>query len=87
MRSQASDEPFQEYLKYGCRNQAVKQAKHAIVDIPERTDTNLHKEDNGDGNESSEQSSRPDWDNLMAQRVGKLRVDDLTTSEIHREGS
>lgn len=50
MRSQATNEPFQEDLKDGSSDEAVEQAENSIVDIPEGANADLHEKEEEDRN-------------------------------------
>ena len=78
---------LEEYLEHGGRDQAVKEPNDGIVDIPKAPDSDLHAEDDKDGNQTSEQRSKPDRDNFLPERVCELRVHNLSICKVHRKGS
>jgi hypothetical protein len=83
--TKTSNKPFQKHLKYCGRYQRVEQADNSIVDVPKRLDTNLHEEDNGDGDKGSQQGRSPDRDDLFTEGVCKFRINNLTVLKIDWE--
>jgi hypothetical protein len=81
VRTETSNEPFDENLEDGCHDERVEQTNGGVVDIPERPDPDLADEEDGEGNEEGHERSRPDGDDLVAKRVRKLGIDDLSISE------
>lgn len=67
--------PLDEDLEDSCTDESVQQAKNSVVDIPEGADAELHQQENEDGNQRSEQGSGPNWDDLVAGRIGVLWED------------
>ena len=87
VRSQTADEPLDEDLEYRSRDQRVEQADDSIVHIPEASDADLHAQDDEDGDQGCHESRRPDGDDLMAERICELWIDDLAIVEEHGEGA
>lgn len=77
VRTQATNEPLDEDLEDSRADEGVEKTDDGVVGIPEGPDAHLHAEDDEDGDQSSQESGSPDWDDLLAKRVGELRVDDL----------
>lgn len=87
MRTETANEPFEEDLKDGCCDQGVKEADGGIVDVPERSDADLADEEDGDGDEGSEECCCPDGDDFFAEWVCEFGVDDFAVLEVDGEGS
>lgn len=77
-----TNQPFQENLEYCCRDEAIEQANDTVIDVPERSDSDLHQEDEKDGYQSREQSSGPYRHDFIAKRVGELRIDNVSAWKI-----
>ena len=74
MWSKATDEPFNEDLEDSSSNERVEKTNDGIVDVPKRADANLHAQNNEDWDQGAEHCGSPDRDDLVAERVGELRV-------------
>jgi len=57
------------------------QRTHSIVDVPEAANANLHDQENEDRDERSHQGRCIDRHDLVAKRIGEVRIDDLTVTE------
>lgn len=78
MGSKTSDQPLDEYLKDGGRDERIEQTDGGIIHIPKASDADLADEEDGDGDQGTQKRSSPDGDDLVPQRIGELRVDDFT---------
>ena len=87
VRAQAADEPLDEDLEHGRRDERVEQADDAVVDVPEGAHPDLADEDHDDGDEGGQQRGGHDGDDFLAQRVGEFGVHDLAVRELHGEGA
>ena len=76
-----SNEPLNEDLEDGGNNQGVEQADGGVVDVPEAAHADGADEKDDKRNKEGQESSRPDGDNLVAEGVSELRVDDLAVPE------
>lgn len=85
VRAQATDEPLEEDLEDRSGDKRVQDADDGIVGVPKRSDANLHAEDDEDGDQDAQHSSSPNGNDLFAQGVGKLRVNDLAVGKGHGE--
>lgn len=81
VRAQATDEELDEDLENGGANEGVEKADDSVVDVPEGADADLHEKDDADGDDGSEEGSKPNGNDFVAHRVGKLRVDNFTIGE------
>lgn len=81
MRAETSNEPLDEDLEDGSHDQGVQKTNGGVVDIPERAHPDLADEEDGEGDEEGHESGGPNGDDLVAQRVGKLGVNNLSISE------
>lgn len=81
MRAQTTDQPLDKDLEDGGRNQGVQQTDDGVVYVPEGANANLHDEEDENGDKGGEQRSGPDWNDLLAKRVGELGVHHLTVRE------
>ena len=74
MRAQPVDERLQEDLE-DCRgDETVEKTDNRIIDVPKGTDAYLHEENDDDRDQAGEKSCEPDWHDLVAERVSKLRI-------------
>ena len=49
MRTEATNEPFDEHLEHGCGDERVEQTDDSVVDVPERSNPDLHYQNDEDG--------------------------------------
>jgi hypothetical protein len=87
MRAKASNEPFDEDLENGCGDQSIEKSNGSVVDVPEAASTDLNNQKDGKGDEEGHESSSPNRDNLVAHRVGELRVHDFSILEDDGEAA
>ncbi|KAI6765756.1 hypothetical protein HG530_006826 [Fusarium avenaceum] len=87
VRSETTDEPLDKDLEDGGGDEGVEKTDGGVVDIPEAADSDLHHEENEDGNKSSQHGGSPDGNDLSTERVSVLGPDNLTVAEGNREGS
>lgn len=80
--AQAADQALEEDLEDGGRDERVQQAEDAVVDVPERPHPDLHEQDHDDGDHGRQERRQPDRDDLLAQRVGELRVHYLAVGGV-----
>ena len=85
VRTQSTDEPLDEDLEDGCGDERVQQADGGVIDVPEAAGSDLHDQEDEEGDEEGHQSSRVDGNDLVAHRVGELGVDDLAVGEADGE--
>ena len=81
VRAETANEPLDENLEHSCGDEGVEETDSGVVDIPERAHADLADEEHGEGDEESHKCGCPDGDDLMAERVGELGVDDLSIGE------
>jgi len=79
---QAADQPLEEDLENSSIDERVEQSHDGVVEVPEAADAELHASHDEDRNDAGQEGSEPDRYDVLAQRVGKLRVDDLAILEI-----
>jgi hypothetical protein len=87
VRSETTNEPLDEDLEDGSSDESVEKTDGGVVDIPEAADSDLHHEEDEDGNKSSQHGSSPDGNDLSAERVSVLGPDNLAVAEGNRERS
>jgi hypothetical protein len=87
VRTETTDQPFEENLEDGSGDERVEESDDCIVGIPERANADLADENDDDGDESAEKCSEPDGDDLFAYWVCELRVYDFTVLEVDGEGA
>lgn len=75
--AQAADEPLDEDLEDGSRDEGVEQTEDGVVEVPEGADTDLHQGEEQDRDATGQHSSQPDGDDFLAERIGELGVDNL----------
>ena len=80
-------QPFEKDLEDGSGDEGVEEPDGSIIDVPEGADPDLHDQEDGDGDERGEECGGPDGNDLVAHRVGELRVDDFAVLEVDGEGS
>lgn len=66
--SKPTDQPLHEDLKHSCPNERIEKPKDRVVAVPERSNAELHAEEDEDGDEGSEKSGSPDGDDFIATR-------------------
>ena len=81
MGSQTADQPLDEDLEDSRRDQAVEEADDSIIEIPKGANADLHEKHDRDGNHGGEEGGKPNGDDVLAERVGNLGVDDLAIGE------
>lgn len=81
MRAKTANEPFQKDLEDRRRDERVQQPDDAVVDVPEGSDANLHQEYRGNGHHGCEKRSQPDGNDLIAERIRELGIDDFAVGE------
>lgn len=87
VRAQATDEPLDEDLEHGGGDQGVEKADDAVVDVPEGADPDLHEQDEEDRDQGGHDGGGDNGDDLLAQGVCELRVDDLAVVEGDGKGA
>lgn len=87
VRSESTDQPLDEDLEDGSGDERVEKTDGGVVEVPEAADTDLHHQEDEDGDQSSQHSSGPDGNDLSAERVSVLGPDDFAVGEGNREGS
>lgn len=87
MRAESSNQPLDKNLEHGGRDERVQNAHDSVVDVPEGAHSNLHAQDDEDGDEAGQQGGEPDGDDFAAHRVAVLGPDDLAVGEGDGEGS
>jgi hypothetical protein len=87
VRTKASNEPFDEDLENGCGDQSIQKSNGSVVNVPEAASTDLNDQKDGKGDEERHKSGSPNWDDLVAHRVGELRVDDFSILEDDGEAA
>jgi len=87
MWTQTTNQPFEKDLEDGSSDEGVEEPDGSIIDVPEGADPDLHDQEDGDGDERGEECGGPDGNDLVAHRVGELRVDDFAVLEVDGEGS
>lgn len=85
MRSQTADEPLDKDLEDGGGDERVKKTDDGVVDIPERSDADLHHENDEDGNDASKEGGEPDGDDLIAKRISEFGEDNLAVGKGNGE--
>ena len=78
---------LEEHLKDGGSDQTIKQPNDSIVNIPKAPDSDLHAQNDEDGDQAPEQRSKPDGDDFCPEGVCELRVHNLSILEVHWKGS
>lgn len=87
VRSETTNKPLDEDLENSSGDERVEKTDGGIVEVPETADTDLHHQEDEDGDQSSQQSSSPDRDDLSTERVSVLGPDNFAVVEGDREGS
>jgi hypothetical protein len=87
VRTKASNEPFDEDLENGCGDQSIEKSNGSVVDVPEAASPDLNDQKDGKGDEEGHKSGSPNGDDLVAHRVGELRVDDFSILEDDGEAA
>lgn len=87
VRAQTANEPLDEDLEDGGRDQAVENTEAGVVEVPEGAHANLHDQEEEDGDERGEKRGRPDGNDFLAKRIGELGVYDLAVREGDGEGA
>lgn len=87
VRAQTTNEPLDEDLEDGGRDQAVENTEAGVVEIPKGANADLHDQEDEHGDEGGEKRGRPDGNDFLAERVGKLGVYDLAVGEGDGEGA
>jgi hypothetical protein len=85
VRSQAADEPLDKDLEDGGADERVKETDNSVVDVPERSNADLHHKNDEDGDDAGEKGGEPDGDDLIAKRVSKFGKDNLAVGKGDRE--
>ena len=87
VRAETTNEPLDEDLEDGSSDKRVQQTNGGVVHIPEAAGADLHNEEDKEGDEEGHESGGPDGNNLGAERVRKLRVDNLAVLEDDGEAT
>jgi hypothetical protein len=62
--AQTADEPLDEDLEHGSRDECVQESDGGVVDVPEATCTDLNNQEDGEGDEEGHEGSSPDGNNF-----------------------
>lgn len=87
VRSQPANQPLQKHLEHSRVDEPVQKPHHGVIEVPEAADADLHERHDGDGDHARKERSEPDRNDVFAQRVGKLGVDDLAVLEEDGKGA
>jgi hypothetical protein len=85
MRAQATDKPFQEDLEDSGGYEGIQDPDNGVVDISETADADLADQNDDDRYQDAQHSRCPNGNDLVAQWVGELRIDDLAILEVNGE--
>jgi hypothetical protein len=85
--TKSSNEPLDEDLEDSGDNQGVEKTNGSVVDVPEAAHTDGADEEDDKRNKEGQESSSPDGDDLVAEGVSELGVDDLAVLEGDREAA
>lgn len=81
VRAETSDEPFDEDLEDGRGDEGVQETDGCIVHVPEAADADLADEEDGDGDQGCHEGGSINGNDLVAQWVCELGVDNLAIRE------
>ena len=87
VRTQTSNQPLQEDLEDGSRDERVEQANDRVVDVPETSNADLHDQEEEDRNQCCKERCSPYWHDLFAERVRELWIHDVAIWEVDREAA
>lgn len=87
VRSETANQPFDKDLEDCGTDEGVEKTDDGVVAVPEGPNAGLHAEDDENRDQRGQEGREPDGHDFMAQRVGELRVDNLSVSECDWEGS
>lgn len=75
MRTETTNEPFEENLEDGGCDEGIEKTNYGIVHIPERSDANLNNQEGGNGYERCEECSFPNWNDFVTERLDEYMSD------------
>jgi hypothetical protein len=87
VRSETTNEPLDEDLENSSGDERVEKTDSGVVEVPETADTDLHHQEDEDGDQSSQHSSSPNGNDLSTERVSVLGPNNFAVVEGNGEGS
>jgi hypothetical protein len=85
MRSEATNEPFDDDLEQRGCDKALENTHHGSEKIIHASSTNLEKDDEDEGRQERDKCRQPDWDDLFTEWIRELRIDDFPVHVEERE--